>query len=556
MAETLEITLDTKQILTGAAAASAAIKGLTQVTGELNEAITDAFRIGGYKDYLKTVRRFGKGLTDELLVLQLRFGTMKAAIADACAPLAAVFVPVLNDAVAAVTRFASHVGDFFRGMIQGITGRDVLAESAAKAAEQEENLAASAKKSGAAVRRSLMAFDQINRLNGGSGGSGGTSQTEPLPEMNLQPISPQVQALVDKVMALLRPLLEIDFTNLKLALQGLWEQFLQLSSILGSALEGLWLNVLTPFIAWLAESLAPTLTECFSAQLETVTALIEPLIAGISALWEALKPVVDYIGTAVLNAISAWQAAFQKLTAVFQTKSPQITGIFQNIATVFRQVWRVLEPILSLMASIFGSTFDRISSLVASATGHIITSLHGVTGMLAGIFTGNWEQAWEGVQDVVKGAVNGIIELLNSMLSSIGAALNRIVGAANSLSFSLPEWVPVLGGKSFSPGLSYVSVPQIPLLAKGAVLPANNPFMAIVGDQKHGTNIEAPLTTIQQAVGDVMADSIASNMAGHNATVAVLRQILQAVLGIEVGDDVIGAAAERYNRKMAMMKGV
>ena len=523
MAETIEITLDTKQIITGAAAATTAIKGLTKVTGELDEAITDAFTIGGYKDYLKTVRRFGKGLTDELLVLQLRFGTMKAAIADACAPLAAVFVPVLNDALAAVTRFAGHVGDFFRGMIQGITGRDVLAESAAKAAEQEDKLAESAKKSGSAVRRSLMAFDKINRLNGGSGSGSSSAQGEQLPQFHLQPISQEVQALVDKVMAFLQPLLAIDFTNLKLALAGLWEQFLQLAAIVGQALEGLWFEVLTPFIAWIAESLAPTLTECFAAQLETLTALLGPLMEGIAALWEALKPVVSYIGTAVLSAISAWQAAFEKLTEVFRTKNPQITGIFQNIGTAFRQVWKVIEPVLSLMASVFGSTFDRISSLVASATGHIITSLHGVTTMLAGVFTGNWEMAWEGVQDVVKGAVNGIIELLNSMLSGIGSALNRIVGAANSLSFSLPDWVPVLGGSTFSPGLSYVSIPQIPLLAKGAVLPANRPFMAVVGDQKHGTNIEAPLATIQQAVGDVMHDNIASNMAGHNSTVAVLQ---------------------------------
>ena len=97
--------------------------------------------------------------------------------------------------------------------------------------------------------------------------------------------------------------------------------------------------------------------------------------------------------------------------------------------------------------------------------------------------------------------------------------------------------------------------PQLPYLAKGAVLPANKPFMAVVGDQKHGTNVEAPLTVIQEAVATVMDDYAASNMAGHQATVSVLRELLEAVLGIQIGDDVIASAAARYERKMAVVRG-
>jgi len=57
-------------------------------------------------------------------------------------------------------------------------------------------------------------------------------------------------------------------------------------------------------------------------------------------------------------------------------------------------------------------------------------------------------------------------------------------------------------------------------------------------------------------VAAVMGDSIASNMAGHEATVAVLREILSAVLGIEIGDTVIGEAAARYNNEMSIMRGI
>ena len=159
MADTImEIKLDAGQLIGTAATAGTALMGLTKVANELGEAIDDAFTIGGYKDYLKTVRRFGKGLTDELLVLQLQFGSMKAAIADACAPLAAVFVPMLNNAIAAITNFAGQVGQFFRGMVIGITGRDALAESAQKAADSEDKLTESVQRSGRAAKKSLMAF--------------------------------------------------------------------------------------------------------------------------------------------------------------------------------------------------------------------------------------------------------------------------------------------------------------------------------------------------------------------------------------------------------------
>ena len=544
----LELHIDT----TSVRSATVVLGDLTDTLDSLSAAIHDAFTIGGYKDYLKTVRRFGKGLTDELLVMQLSFGSMKAAIADACAPLAAVFVPMVNDAIAAVTRFAGLVGQFFRGMLVGITGRDALAESAEKAASAEDKLASSTKKSGTAARKSLMAFDQINRLNGSSGGGSSSAAGIQWPDSALTPISQKVQALVDRVLALLQPLLSIDFTPLKQALKGLWEQIRVLASHMAAALEGLWFEVLAPLVTWLAEKLAPAFTEYFTAKLTGVNAAIEPLMTGIAALWESLKPVVSYIGSTVLSVLTAWQGAFGKLAAVFQEKNPQIVGTLQNIATVLTKVWNTVEPILSDMTWRFGRTFDQLASYAAEGMGYVLDALYSITAAVAGAFTGNWQAAWEGIKGVVKSAVNGIITLLNGMLTGIGGALNGIVRAANSLRFSLPEWIPGLGGKTFSPNLGYVTVPSIPKLAQGAVLPANKPFLAVVGDQKHGTNIEAPLSLIESAV----ASGMSGNMAGFNATVEVLERILQTLRSIRIGDEVIGAAAERYNRRGAMMKGV
>ena len=100
-----------------------------------------------------------------------------------------------------------------------------------------------------------------------------------------------------------------------------------------------------------------------------------------------------------------------------------------------------------------------------------------------------------------------------------------------------------------------LNIPKIPLLAEGAVIPPNREFMAVLGDQRHGTNIEAPLSTIQEAVANVMNENISAMMAGFEALLEENRQLRQVVEGIEVGDATIGEAVNRYNRKMAVVRG-
>ena len=119
----------------------------------------------------------------------------------------------------------------------------------------------------------------------------------------------------------------------------------------------------------------------------------------------------------------------------------------------------------------------------------------------------------------------------------------------------MPDWVPELGGQTFGFDLTHVSIPQIPYLAQGAVIPPNREFLAVLGDQSSGTNVEAPLSTIQQAVAAVMQDYQDGNLAALEQISGVLRRILEAVYGIHIGDDTIGRAAERYRNRKAVITG-
>ena len=554
----VDIKINTKLLEIGSKAATAALTGLEQVLSSVAAGVKDAFSIGGFEDYKKTVTRFGKELADALLTLQLSFGRMKYAIAEAVAPIASVFVPMINSAIQAVIRFANVVGQFLRGVLAGITGNKGLTSSAEEATRSEIKLGSAAKAAAKTVKRSLAGFDQLERLNqparSGSGGGGGGSM-DIWGGFAPDPISPQVQALVDKVLAVLAPLMAIDLSPLRLALQTLWTAFQKLAAVAGEALNFLWYELLTPFAAWILEVLAPVLTETFAAGLGLVTAAITPLVEGIRILWEALKPVVDYIGQAVVTALQNWQQRFELLAGVFQQKQPVIVGIFQNIAQMATQMWTLIGPVLTALGNHFSTVFGIVSQTVGTAVGYILDMLYGLSEFLSGAFSGNWQKAWEGIRLFLKSAVNGVITLLNSMVSRLVAALNAVVRAANKLSFTVPEWVPVIGNKHFGVNLPTVSTPKIPYLAQGAVLPAGKPFLAMVGDQKHGTNIEAPLSTIQEAVALVMEDQTGAILRGFEASVGIQKEILEAVLGIRIGDEVLGRAVDRYHRRMAVIHG-
>ena len=549
-----EIKFDAKEVVLGVKAAKIAFGGLDRVLTSIAERMQEVFTVKGYSDYKETVTRFGKELTNALLTLQLAFGKLKYAIADAVAPIASVFVPMINDGIFALTRFAGAVGQFLRGVLAGITGNENLTSSAKEATQSQMKLGSASKAAAKAVKRSLASFDQLQRLSNSSG-SGGSGEMEIWGGFQADPISPGVQAMVDKVLAVLAPLMAIDLAPLQLALQTLWTSFQSLAEVLGDGLGFLWHEVLTPFAAWILEKLAPVLTESFSAKLDMITAALAPVMAGVKLLWEALKPVIAFIGEQVIAALQSWKQHFLLLAQVFIQKQPVIAEIFRNIAQLITQTWTMVSPVLTALGNHFSRVFELVSQTVGQTVGYILDMLQALSAYLSGVFSGNWEKAWEGIRLFLKSAVNGVITLLNGMVSRLVSALNAVVKAANKLSFTVPEWVPSVGGKQFGVNLPTISTPQIPYLAQGAVLPANKPFLAMVGDQRHGTNVEAPLSTIQEAVALVMEDQTGAILRGFEASVGIQKEILEAVLGIQIGDEVLGKAVNRYNRRMAVIQG-
>lgn len=250
-------------------------------------------------------------------------------------------------------------------------------------------------------------------------------------------------------------------------------------------------------------------------------------------LWETvLKPVFDKLMDV---ADSVWTEHLKPLLDEFLdfvgTLITSVLSIYNKaIAPVVNWLVSILGPIVS---SVLGKIIKMVGNVISNiidAVKNIISALKGVVLFIAGVFTGDWKKAWQGVKKIFKGVwdalvdiaktpINLIIGLINGLTGAVEDALNWIIDGINELSFTTPDWLPGdLGGQTFGFDLSQIDIPEIPKLAQGAVIPPNSEFLAVLGDQKRGTNIEAPLDTITQAVLQAL---VSYGGAGGNQKISV-----------------------------------
>ena len=204
---------------------------------------------------------------------------------------------------------------------------------------------------------------------------------------------------------------------------------------------------------------------------------------GAKQIWEGLKQTWN----AIINSIKyAWDMFITWL----QSKSPMLAAIFQTYG--------------NFISGLFNSIKQWLSGIIE---------------FISGVFTGDWTKAWEGVKDIFKGIWNGIITAVEYAINFIINGINLLISALNTIHFEVPDWVPLIGGSSFGISIPLVSNVALPRLAQGAVIPPNREFLAVLGDQKSGTNIETPLATMVQAFKQAMNDT--GGMGGRQITVVM-----------------------------------
>ena len=465
-------------------------------------------------------------LDDRLLVLRFNLGKLRAALERAFAPVLASILPAVNTAVRAITALVKDAG----WLMSALFGQ-VRTDSKT-----------TTKTVSGSVKRALADIDRLDRLNLGGGGG---SITVDVPTQ-LQDIPQKFKDMADRIRGFLKPLQEMDFSAACAALTRLKEAIAPFTRSLLSGLEWLWYELLTPMAAWTVEQALPAFLNVLGSGLQVLNSVISTAKPLLSWLWnELLTPLGQWAGQTVLGALSALSTALQGLSTWITSLKPMAETLAQNL-TGLGQSLSKLGSDMSIFTNPYGNMGAGLGALVQLAQrlglsfDDVGTAVSGLSQKIRSIMTD--------LTPAFKSVANVAIGLVNTVLNGVESAINTMVRALNALNFEVPKWVPGIGGKKFSLGLKTMDLPSIPYLAQGAVLPPNQPFLAVVGDQRSGTNVEAPLATIQQAVAEVLGTT------GQD-TNRLLAQILTAIGAIEVGDDTIGRAARRYESRMALMGG-
>lgn len=194
-----------------------------------------------------------------------------------------------------------------------------------------------------------------------------------------------------------------------------------------------------------------------------------------------------------------------------------IAGIVATGLGFFFLTGSVIPLAIAGIASILVAMMKLTGNLEEFAKNLKENILGGIIQFIKGVFTGNLKMALDGVKKVAKGIVNGVLIIVESFINNIIRGLNWLITKINSISLKVPGWVPGVGGKGWSPHIGQMSSITLPRLATGAVIPPNKEFLAVLGDQKSGTNIETPLATMVDAFKQAMAES------GGGATTVVIQ---------------------------------
>ena len=224
---------------------------------------------------------------------------------------------------------------------------------------------------------------------------------------------------------------------------------------------------------------------------------ISQIVIVVHDNWDAIKS--WWSGTAVPFFQMVWNYIVQFISNI-------AAGIKEKVMLIVNVIASVIRGSMSTISAVFNGIKNTISSILNAIKTTIISIVQSiVTGSTAPLQ--NMKTAWVNVFNTIKSSIvnimssmwNGIRNVINSILSGIQSMANNVINGINTVIRAMNA-IPKIN-------LSIPTVGQIsiPHLAKGAVIPPNKEFLAVLGDQSSGTNIEAPLDTIKQALAEVMA---------------------------------------------------
>lgn len=219
------------------------------------------------------------------------------------------------------------------------------------------------------------------------------------------------------------------------------------------------------------------------------------IMGTVTRLWtDHVKPLADnltgFVGELIQDALEIYNKVIVPIVKWVQDY------LYPKFVNSFRDMMNIVEPI--------------IAGFIDCANG-IITILKGIVQFLTGVFTGNWSKAWDGIKNIFKGTIdtmaaviktplNMIIATFENLVNRIGSGINKLIHGFNSIRWDVPDWVPGIGGRSLGFNIKQIPTIKLPRLAQGGWVAANNPQLAIVGDNTREGEIVSPESKIREQV--------------------------------------------------------
>ncbi|MGF7145293.1 gas vesicle protein [Anaerotaenia torta] len=362
----------------------------------------------------------------------------------------------------------------------------------------------------------------------------------------------------------------LDFTSILTAFQELTGALEPLTGNIVDALVWLYENVLLPLAKWTIEDVIPLFFEGLAAVFDILNETIEALKPLALWLWEnLLKPIAEWTGGVIVDVLGwivdklkdfgDWIGEHQGAVETFAI----IVGSFAaawGLVNAAMLIWNVVGAIATGVTGAFSAAVAILTSpitLVVLAIGTLIAIVvllvknwdkvkeaaskcwegiktawnkvgdwfdTKIVQPIAKFFTGLWDGLKKGAAtaleniktgfktvfnaliNLVKSPVNAIIDIINGMINGVVSGINSVIRAINSISFTLPDWIPGIGGKSIGFNVPEFAAPKIPRLATGTVVPANyGEFLSIMGDSRY-PEIVSPIPDMKQAFKEALME--------------------------------------------------
>lgn len=448
---------------------------------------------------------------------------LKGALLTMVQPLVQIIIPAFTALVKVLATVVSFIANIVSALF-GTTAKE--SANAAKSLNDQKNAYKGVGGAAKSASKQLASFDEINKLSGEGGGGSGII----LPDFSTAANFAFLDKIADK---------------LKKIGQDIVDLFKDVTGFIGNVFSGDWGAALDNIINFvnhariLLADLLDFVGYIFGAIIDTI---IEKCGLAGTPVGDMLTGIKDIVQGALglISGILTFDLEKMKQSVI-----QMLTGVKTFVLGVFDWFKLGLTSLLDWLDESTNGRFHELIELAKTYVNDVVEGMKqifsGLIEFLTGVFTLDWKKAWEGIKEIFRGIWNTIVGVFEAAVNLIIKGINWLIDQLNKIHFEIPDWVPGIGGKSFGINIPHVGELRIPRLAQGAVIPPNREFMAVLGDQKSGTNIETPLATMVQAFKQALAES---GCGGSNEAVLVLDK------------EVLGKVVYRLNKAEGTRIGV